>query len=49
LFGGAGLTGSLMNQKLVDEISLAVHPVILGGGKPLFQNITKRIKLTPYR
>ena len=45
LFGGAGLTSSLMNQKLVDEISLAVHPVILGGGKPLFTEIVKRMKL----
>lgn len=45
LFGGAGLTSSLMNQELVDEISLAVHPVILGGGKPLFSEINKRIKL----
>src|SRR5688572_24738086 len=35
LFGGASLTGSLMNLKLVDEISMAVHPIILGKGKPL--------------
>jgi dihydrofolate reductase len=42
LFGGAGLTTSLMNLNLVDEISLAVHPIILGGGKPLFNNIKNR-------
>jgi dihydrofolate reductase len=46
LFGGAGLTTSLLNLGLVDEISLAVYPVILGGGKPLFHNIKDRIKLT---
>ena len=46
LFGGAGLTTSLMNSGLVDELSLAVHPVILGGGKPLFSNIKDRINLT---
>jgi dihydrofolate reductase len=45
LFGGASLTSSLMNLGLVDEVSLAVHPIILGAGKPLFQGITKRIKL----
>lgn len=45
LFGGAGLTTSLLNLGLVDEISLAVHPIILGGGKPLFSNINKRIQL----
>jgi len=35
LFGGAGLTTSLMNLGLP------------GGGKPLFNNITNSIKLTP--
>ncbi|HET9431598.1 MAG TPA: dihydrofolate reductase family protein [Chitinophagaceae bacterium] len=46
LFGGASLTTSLMNLGLVDELSLAVHPIILGNGKPLFKNIKDRIKLT---
>src|SRR5436190_4677362 len=46
LFGGASLTTSLMNLRLVDEPSLAVHPILLGGGKPLFNNIEDRIKLT---
>jgi dihydrofolate reductase len=46
LFGGASLTTSLMNLGLVDELSLAIHPILLGGGKPLFNNIKDRIKLT---
>ena len=46
LFGGASLTASLLNLGLVDEISLAVHPVILGRGKPLFSNVENRIALT---
>ncbi len=45
LFGGASLTTSMLNLNLVDEIGLAVHPVILGGGKSLFHDITKRIEL----
>ncbi len=45
LFGGASLTSSLLNLKLVDEIGLAVHPVILGGGKPLFSAIKERTNL----
>ncbi len=45
LFGGAGLTASLMNLGLVDEFSLAVHPILLGSGKPLFNNLLKRIHL----
>lgn len=46
LFGGASLASSLMNLGLVDELSLAVHPILLGNGKPLFKNIKDRIKLT---
>ncbi|RTL57248.1 MAG: dihydrofolate reductase [Sphingobacteriales bacterium] len=46
LFGGASLTTYFMNNGHVDEIELAVHPILLGSGKPLFQNIDKRIKLT---
>lgn len=45
LFGGASLTTSLLNLGLVDEISLAAHPIILGGGKPLFTDIANRIHL----
>lgn len=45
LFGGAELTGELMNLGLIDEIGLAVHPIILGSGKPLFQKVNERIHL----
>ena len=48
MFGGASLTTSLLNLGLIDEMILAVHPIILGAGKPLFQNIEgrKHLKLT---
>jgi dihydrofolate reductase len=45
LFGGASLTTTLMNANLVDELLVAVHPIILGRGKPLFIDIDKRITL----
>jgi len=45
LFGGSSLTTSLIELGLVDEISLAVHPILLGSGKPLFTGISKRIRL----
>ena len=45
LYGGAALTTSLMNLNLVDELFLAVHPIILGSGKPLFNNILQRVHL----
>ena len=44
LFGGASLTTSLMKEKLVDELWLAVHPILLGKGKPLFSGLETRIK-----
>lgn len=46
LYGGAALTTSFIENKLVDEIMLAVHPILLGAGKPLFQNITSRVALS---
>ncbi len=42
LFGGAVLTTEFMNRNLIDEYWLSVHPVVLGSGKPLFQNISSR-------
>jgi dihydrofolate reductase len=42
LFGGHALASSLMNAGLVDEITLAVHPVLLGGGIPVFGPLTER-------
>jgi dihydrofolate reductase len=34
--GGSGLPASLTALGLIDEYHIAVHPVVLGGGKPLF-------------
>lgn len=48
LFGGAELTTFFINEQLVDELWLSVHPILLGSGKALFQNIDgrKKLKLT---
>ncbi|MCE2731803.1 MAG: dihydrofolate reductase family protein [Cyclobacteriaceae bacterium] len=46
LFGGALLFHSLLQAKLIDEIMLSVHPIILGGGKDFFSNIPNRIHLS---
>jgi dihydrofolate reductase len=45
LYGGASLVTTFVNLGLVDEFRLAVHPIILGAGKPLFIEIKKRIGL----
>jgi dihydrofolate reductase len=40
--GGATLIGSLMNQRLIDELRLVVNPILLGGGKALFKDVKER-------
>lgn len=45
LFGGAELTTAFINAGLVNEIRMSVHPILLGSGKPLFQNIKGRKNL----
>jgi dihydrofolate reductase len=44
--GGATLISSLMNMRLIDELRLTVHPIILGRGKALFKDVTARHALT---
>ena len=40
--GGARLVCSLMNDGLIDELRLLVHPVVLGGGKALLKDVHGR-------
>jgi dihydrofolate reductase len=42
VYGGADFAGALIDQGLVDEYHLVVEPVALGGGKPLFKDLSKR-------
>lgn len=42
LFGGASLSTSLLKANLIDEFLLAIHPVILGKGKALFNGTDTR-------
>lgn len=42
VIGGAALVSSLMNEGLIDELRLIVHPIILGGGKALFAGVRPR-------
>jgi dihydrofolate reductase len=45
IYGSASLVQALTNHGLIDEYQLLFHPVILGGGKPLFQDLTQQVKL----
>ena len=44
LFGSADLAASLIPHGLIDEFRIAVNPIILGGGSPLFKP-GERVKL----
>ena len=45
LMGGGELAGSLLNEGVVDEIGLNIHPVLLGKGIPLFQGLVIQVDL----
>jgi hypothetical protein len=45
-WAGAGLVRTLSELDLVDEYRLIVHPVLLGGGTPLFQATRRQLHLT---
>jgi dihydrofolate reductase len=46
LYGGANLTTTFLNEDLIDEMWLGIVPIILGAGKPLFQDISQRRHFT---
>ena len=45
LLGGGEMVSIFLNADLVDEIILSVHPIILGKGIPLFNNLKKRVNV----
>ncbi|HEY2792729.1 MAG TPA: dihydrofolate reductase family protein [Micromonosporaceae bacterium] len=45
LTGGAKLAASLTEEGLIDEYHIAVHPVVLGGGRPLFDTPKERLNM----
>ena len=43
--GGPDLASAFLRLGLIDEIGLYIHPVIVGGGKPMFPELRDRIGL----
>jgi dihydrofolate reductase len=43
--GGATLATALLREGLLDELLLFTHPVILGGGRPLFDDQDRVVQL----
>jgi dihydrofolate reductase len=46
LFGGGVLAASLLSAGLLDQIDVAVMPVLLGGGTPLVAVVEQRVQLS---
>jgi dihydrofolate reductase len=46
IHGSASIVQALTNLGLIDRYQLLVYPVILGSGKPLFQDIMHKVKLS---
>jgi len=42
---GAGIASTFMQLGLIDEYCLYLHPIILGGGKPMFRQLRDKIDL----
>jgi dihydrofolate reductase len=43
--GGAHITSTLIQLGLIDEYQLFIHPVVLGGGTPMFPALTNKLNL----
>lgn len=45
LYGGASLIKTFIQLNLIDVYRISVHPIALGAGKPLFENLENRLHL----
>lgn len=45
LYGGASLITTFIRNDLIDQYRISVHPIALGSGKPLFENLKERLHL----
>jgi dihydrofolate reductase len=49
LMGGADVIRQALDAELVDELTIIVAPVVLGGGKRLFNGFTRQLELEHLR
>lgn len=45
ILGSGVLVQSLIDHDLIDEFSLMIHPLVLGPGKRLFDNVARKVSL----
>ncbi|NMO18956.1 dihydrofolate reductase [Pyxidicoccus fallax] len=46
ILGSGSIVAQLTEARLVDDYQLAVHPLVLGSGRTLFQGVQRRLELT---
>ncbi|GAA3728468.1 dihydrofolate reductase family protein [Flavobacterium ginsengisoli] len=46
LYGGASLIKTFIQLNLIDTYRISIHPIALGNGKPLFEDLKERLELT---
>lgn len=45
LYGGAKLIKTFINLNLINIYRISIHPIVLGAGKPLFENLKESMNL----
>jgi dihydrofolate reductase len=45
ILGSGNIVSQLAQLNLIDEFQLAISPIVLGKGRTLFENVTKRLNL----
>jgi dihydrofolate reductase len=45
ILGSGSIVSQLAQQGLIDEYQIVVNPVVLGGGRTLFEGVTDRVRL----
>jgi dihydrofolate reductase len=46
ILGSGTIVSQLAQAGLVDELQLAVHPLVLGAGRSMFESVTEKLALT---
>ena len=45
IFGSGTIISQLAQEGLIDEYQIAVHPIVLGKGRTMFDGMTKKLPL----
>jgi dihydrofolate reductase len=46
ILGSGSIVSQLTQAGLIDEFNLVIHPIVLGAGRTLFENIESNVRLT---